>query len=1060
MAKVRVVNGKANQDLVGNNFTNDATQTIFQLGAFTIESNFTGRRITDYRNTISSFVTPITLENLNIDDIDSEKIFNLTSNVVLNLDKSDLKSYAKFGSTKEMLRVAIEQIILNYPASIYADNKLNYDGNITIVNYTYDPLTDITEFEIPTLFITNKFGLITGFNNFATPDNNALKNLNLSYQKYVIWRSNNATGNTNYIIGYTGDSPSYQFLSLRVQGNPFPEISATGLTASTAAIEYHIKPEPLEFNKFTTQLEPLERHLLAKRTENETGFVTKLKEPTQLDDGRTIYTERSFVWPTGDKYNVDIGGSVYTQYIITLMNLGAIYDEIKTDLVYRLLTTSSLKKHDNTDEQKMSKLLRIYGREIDNIRQYIDALVNINTVTYNKNNNIPDTLVKNYATTLGWDITTLVTGDQLEEQFFATEEQEENGIKLPSEIDIELWRRIIINTNYYWKSKGTRHSLKSMLRLIGIPEQFVDITEYVYTVDGRIDPSKITLTLEDIGTPSLPYNSQGYPIAPKENNDFFFQISGDTDGGQAYINVYRKVGFSVNRTIDNKKSWEQAGFVDREHYSTPTYSQRSSALIINTKEIDATLDVARGIEYDVYNYNKLTNYPINTTGVTKPFIYVNIAYNYGMSANTFTIPETPLGDIQVNFNGITLTSGITGNGDYTVAGNVVTLNTEYAVNNTNGTGDVITITYMHDKLSGTGGDYSQVKYVITRPVATNAGMEIPLPTGYTLSDSGDVQLTVNGITLSKSTSLYTGDFIIAPTKDKLIVQNVSLANYLQTNPVITVAYVYEVNGEGLVKKTEVHRVDSFSSSKLTYNPGINKFIYTMDFEAFDLAAIKVVLNGITLQNGSDFTLNGSNKYQIYLPPSLNFGDIIGVYYVISSKSTSSSFLPPNTNFPNINSLSFLEYLELITRKLINAKNRKVITDNNGGFYPTVLKIYEEYLRMSFLPENNFLHSNGYTYSNLFPFIGRFSAFFQRFVTGLLPATIILKKGGVVIRNTAFTRQKYTYKRGVNFNPKYQWLGDDGSEFIVPLPDITYAWSSEYVCVENDILEIEDIQVIL
>jgi hypothetical protein len=78
-------------------------------------------------------------------------------------------------------------------------------------------------------------------------------------------------------------------------------------------------------------------------------------------------------------------------------------------------------------------------------------------------------------------------------------------------------------------------------------------------------------------------------------------------------------------------------------------------------------------------------------------------------------------------------------------------------------------------------------------------------------------------------------------------------------------------------------------------------------------------------------------------------------------------------------------------------------------------------------------SNGYTFYNLYPFINKFNAFFHRFIDQLLSATIILKKGGVLIRNTAYTKQKFTYRRGVSFIPQLNYLGDDGSMFVVPVP---------------------------
>ena len=85
------------------------------------------------------------------------------------------------------------------------------------------------------------------------------------------------------------------------------------------------------------------------------------------------------------------------------------------------------------------------------------------------------------------------------------------------------------------------------------------------------------------------------------------------------------------------------------------------------------------------------------------------------------------------------------------------------------------------------------------------------------------------------------------------------------------------------------------------------------------------------------------------------------------------------------------------------------------------------------------------FQNLYSFLSKYNAFFSKFVEQLLSATIILKKSGLLIRNTVFNQQKFTYKRGVNIysgqsyqyysndirgNYMIRYLGDDGSEFRI------------------------------
>ena len=54
------------------------------------------------------------------------------------------------------------------------------------------------------------------------------------------------------------------------------------------------------------------------------------------------------------------------------------------------------------ENQKVEKILQIYGRSFDQIKQFIDSLAYMNSVNYNPENDIPSQLLVNLAQTLGW----------------------------------------------------------------------------------------------------------------------------------------------------------------------------------------------------------------------------------------------------------------------------------------------------------------------------------------------------------------------------------------------------------------------------------------------------------------------------------------------------------------------------------------------------------------------------------------------------------------------------------------------------------------------------------
>lgn len=1052
MAKIKVVNPNLDSNLNGVNFTDIPSNTIFSFGAFQVTSNFDSKITTDYSNTLSTFVRPVTLETMGVSEVQSQILHTYSTQAVLNLDRSDLNTFVRFGSAYEFLRVSVQNIILAYPGSLYANNQKLLGGNDTYTNRTYDPITNTCTFYVPVICLINKFGLVYNNGNTSLPDDKELKNLNLSYENYVI--STSLEPSISYpIIEFIGNSINSDdvlmrdYLKIVVKGNPFIEMGS----GVTGQLGFHIKPNNIIFEEFRALLNPYETHIISERNDIN-GFKFIIKNPTLLDDGNIVYSNSALLWTTGDGYNIDIDTPNYQKFLQILLTIGAKYDKIKTDLVARFLTPASLKTYDFTEEGKITKLLRIYGKEFDEIREFIDSLVYINKVTYDKLNNVPDQLVKNMARTFGWDYFSLINESELVNSFLTIDETERNLHEdlLPAEIDIELWRRILNNTNYFWKSKGTREAIKSMFLLIGIPEPFINITEYVYTVEGKINPNTVPLAQQDFPTNSLPYDNSGYPVAPLETNQFYFQISGNCDSGQRYLDVFRMAGFNLIQTVDNKKSWIQTGATTRTHYTTPQYYQEDSKLVINTKEVDVALDTTRGIEYDVYRYVKDIDYPANNSGYTLPYSYVNISLNYTGTQNTFTLPTAynkTEGDLEIRYNGILLnapktgtTGGVLTNADYSISGNSFTiLNGNYAINSGNRR-DVIQATFIYS-----GGTHPitgiSVNYVVTRVKVNLSGTAISLPS----MPRGDVQVTINGIALTKGTSQFNADYIVDPNNttgnSQIILQNPDVIAYLANNPEVQVAYVEVIGSNDINARNEIIRIDSFNSSKIYFNNSANKYVYKLNYKANDAKEIKFLVDGIALEPYRDYDINIMNPYEVYLPKGLKYGTVLSVYYLVGGNAVFTPVVSDSFGLGDISKLSFLEFLELVQRKMINARNRKTISDFKGGWYPTIQQIYEMYLERSRLSNTDSLQSNGYTFENLYPFLSKYNAFFQRFTDELLSATIIIKKGGLLIRNSIFTKQKFTYKRGVNIqsgstiydmrgNPMVNYLGDDGSMFQI------------------------------
>ena len=113
------------------------------------------------------------------------------------------------------------------------------------------------------------------------------------------------------------------------------------------------------------------------------------------------------------------------------------------------------------------------------------------------------------------------------------------------EADIELWRRIILNTPWLWKSKGARKSIEFLINFLGIPQGLIQFNEYIYKADAPIDIDLFTQALAmnnlDTNLTTYPFDNDGYPTPLPNTSSMYFQNKGlwyrETGGSGATIDI-------------------------------------------------------------------------------------------------------------------------------------------------------------------------------------------------------------------------------------------------------------------------------------------------------------------------------------------------------------------------------------------------------------------------------------------------------------------------------------------------------------------------------------------
>lgn len=524
--------GDFSPNLVGLQFTDP--NAFFTFGNFQITTNISPKLSKDFilGGEWSEYYS---LENLSLSDSESQILESNNINVVLNFNPYNISRYVYFGSFYELVRVTIEQIIQKWKGSIYLNptSKTNTAVN-TVLSYQYNKITGISTFLIPKSVISNPFELIVDDNvDFTDLQPDDIFNLSRDYKKYVI----ETEGRQYNVIGYTGSTEKYQYITVSTNGNPFTSLSGSTFGSFT----YHLKPNNDEVNLFFEGLSDFESVLLNRMTVPQ--YTSAFSTPSDAD-GYIVFYDKKFTWPVSDGYNIDINTGDYGRYVESILDTANQFDLYKTDLVTRRFVSESIHQYDTDgggDEvygKKVNKLLRIYGREFDNVKKYIDGISFANVVTYDKLDNTSDELIKIMAKTLGFDVLLTVGTDNfnIKQMIDKPESTVFSGQSMnlsTKELDVELWRRLVINAWWLWKSKGTRKVIEFFFSLFNIPQCMITLNEFVYLVENRLDVVSVYDKLVEIyGSPDqvdlslVPMDDYGFPRILPETTDNYFQMNG------------------------------------------------------------------------------------------------------------------------------------------------------------------------------------------------------------------------------------------------------------------------------------------------------------------------------------------------------------------------------------------------------------------------------------------------------------------------------------------------------------------------------------------------------
>ena len=338
----------------------------------------------------------------------------------------------------------------------------------------------------------------------------------------------------------------------------------------------HIRPKESFLKEFYKNCDNFQKILLNPKTKPK--YNARFLVIKENDYG--YYQEfENLIFPTSiGGYNLDCSSFGFSKYTKRMVELGEFYDARFSDNLYRNMTHEAITNFDWTftrtynegDEEvyveggeRIKCALRLFAREFDEIKSYIDGISLANTLTYDERGNMPDYLLTDSLVNDGWDVVSVVPYEGSEGNFsnnisssvtpYSSSHMSDtvkNGYFVPyiseesytfQDVNTEFMRRLRINSRYIWRNKGTVDGIRMILGMFGLKdyawvnngssdydykiEEFVALSKPIkdeldeahdmYLIDW-INSTK-TISYPSLSNKYIPY--QGLPLVYEDKNN-------------------------------------------------------------------------------------------------------------------------------------------------------------------------------------------------------------------------------------------------------------------------------------------------------------------------------------------------------------------------------------------------------------------------------------------------------------------------------------------------------------------------------------------------------------
>lgn len=392
--------------------------------------------------------------------------------IVLKQDYHDLCDFAYYGSLSELFRASVGDILKRFPGELYhgPDCPRGYYKTSRTEDFQiYEDLVPYGENDEELYIVTNPFGIDIHTAKKPTEADPLKYFADFGYKNYELFEGDSNEGQeiTTYKVDYESKDSfkaGDKLATITINGKTILAYLNETCTEVVYLIKdntstFHIRPNSEYIAKFYNECDNFEKLLVNLDTTPLYKATFSIVRDNELGYYREL---QDFVFPTSEGgYNLDASSYGFTEYTARMAEIGEYYDSLFTDNLWRSMTHEAIRNFDwsftrefyQGDEeefvfggQKIQKVIRLFGREFDEIMSYINNFKSMNKVTYDEKGNLADYFLVDDVENKGWDtklvypynlIEYSVTTDETTKEKTRTEIENDDKTKYSNSIQLD-----------------------------------------------------------------------------------------------------------------------------------------------------------------------------------------------------------------------------------------------------------------------------------------------------------------------------------------------------------------------------------------------------------------------------------------------------------------------------------------------------------------------------------------------------------------------------------------------------------------------------------------------